>query len=296
MNFDEYCFNEALISNDLKELKNLYKQYRDFTLELYFKIMNSEKAKQESPINFVIGSTLKEFIELLDGMYILSNKFSIKNIMPLTRKLFELYLQIAFILIDKDSEKKALIFVLKNIQINRLNNWDKFCDGLKKSSNGYLGMTNIDVQECIELIAKIRTYNWYTVYDKKIKKLDQLAEEVDKYMDKEIFNGQSNKFFYDTIYNPLSREAHGNASIKDVITVNETNTLMPFRSPINCSVNFSVCTVCMSFLTILLMRYYLIDKETFDKFMNIYQPQNINKINMADKVVENNFYVELKKH
>lgn len=296
MSYNEYCFNETLIPNDLKELKNLYKQYRDFTLELYFKIMNSEKAKQESPINLVIGSTLKEFIELLDGMYILSNKFSTKNIMPLTRKLFELYLQIAFILIDKDSEKKALIFVLKNIQINRLNNWDKFCDDLRKSSNGYLGRTNIDVQECIELIAKIRTYNWYTVYDKKIKKLDQLAEEIDKYMDKNIFNEQSNKIFYDIIYNPLSRETHGNASIKDVIIVDKTNTLMPFRSPINCSVNFSVCTVCMSFLTILLMRYYLIDKETFDKFMNIYQPQNINKINIADKVVENNFYVELEKH
>ena len=294
MSYNEYCFDETLIPNDLKELKNLYKQYRDFTLELYFKIMNSKKAKQESPTNFVIGSSLKEFIELLDGMYILSNNFSTKNIMLLTRKLFELYLQIAFILVGNNDEKKALIFVLKNIQINKLNNWDDFCDNFRNSVNGYLGMTNIDVQECIKLITKIRTYNWYTVYDKKIKHLDQLAEEVDKYMDKNIFSEQSNKIFYDTIYNSLSREAHANAGIKDVITINETNILIPFRNPIDCSVNFSICTVCMSFLTILLINYYSVDKETFDKFINIYQPNNMSIISDADRILKNSFYVEQK--
>ncbi|WP_303997693.1 DUF5677 domain-containing protein [Megamonas hypermegale] len=293
MLYDEYCFDKNLIPNDLKSLKNFYKQYREFTLELYLKIMGSEKAKQENPVNLVIGSSLKEIIELLDGIYILSNEFSTKNVILLVRKLFELYLQIAFILVKNDKKKKALIYILKNIQINKLTNWEDFCKKIEGAHN-YLGINNNDVQKCIVLINETRTYNWFTVYNKKIKNLKDLSIELDK--NENLFEQISNRSMYDKIYDSLSREAHGHASLNDIITINEKNMLVPCRSPINCSVNFLICTACMGLLSLLLIKYYLVDDiKIFNKCMNIYQSKNINMMSIADRTLKNNFYVELKK-
>ena len=96
MSFEDNCVKETDIPNDLKKLKDEYKLFRDYLVELYSKINYSVKSSIKSPINTVVGGLLKEAIELLDGIYILSSNYSVKNVVLLLRKLFEIYLQIIF--------------------------------------------------------------------------------------------------------------------------------------------------------------------------------------------------------
>ena len=90
MSFEDNCVKETDIPNDLKKLKDEYKLFRDYLVELYSKINYSVKSSIKSPINTVVGGLLKEAIELLDGIYILSSNYSVKNVVLLLRKLFEI--------------------------------------------------------------------------------------------------------------------------------------------------------------------------------------------------------------
>lgn len=190
MSFEDNCVKEADIPNDLKKLKDEYKFFRDYLLELYLKVNYSDKAIIKTPINTVVGGLLKEAIELLDGIYILSSNYSVKNVVLLLRKLFEVYLQITFILIEKDkAEEKALIFLLKN---NKLifsdDDWNHFCDDIKNKSN-YLGVDISIVKNCIEKVNNNnRTYNWFNVYDNKLKRFNNVSEELDTINPNGIFD------------------------------------------------------------------------------------------------------------
>ena len=300
MNFEDNCVKEADIPNDLKKLKDEYKFFRDYLLELYLKVNYSDKAIIKTPINTVVGGLLKEAIELLDGIYILSSNYSVKNVVLLLRKLFEVYLQITFILIEKDkAEEKALIFLLKN---NKLifsdDDWNHFCDDIKNKSN-YLGVDISIVKNCIEKVNNNnRTYNWFNVYDNKLKRFNNVSEELDTINPNGIFDSLKNKDIYDKIYNIFSREDHGHFILSDLI-----NNIYFFRNPMYSSSFFLLCNRFVEVISNFIIDYYLVgyENEHMLEILNNNSMNSLKKNKMfreADRILIHNlelFTEKLKK-
>ena len=297
MSFEDNCVKETDIPNDLKKLKDEYKLFRDYLVELYSKINYSVKSSIKSPINTVVGGLLKEAIELLDGIYILSSNYSVKNVVLLLRKLFEIYLQIIFILIEKDkAEEKALIYILKNDKLVFSDEkWIAHCSSIKKESK-YLGVDISIVKNCIEKVNNNnRTYNWFNVYDNKLKRFNNVSEELDTINPNGIFNSLKNKDIYNKIYNICSREDHGHLIFSDLI-----NNTYFFRNPMYSSSFFLLCSIFVEIISNFIIDYYLVgyEKKHMLEILNKNTANNLKKnkiFNEADRILIHNLKIIEKK-
>ena len=118
MDFKKYCYSKNEFPEEYKSFSTFFESWRDFFLFVTkYNDDSKRKISTEATLSYlIIASFMHEIQDCLDGLSILAKEYSTKNMVPLLRKLFELYIQVVYIMKD-DSESKALVYELKYFMI-----------------------------------------------------------------------------------------------------------------------------------------------------------------------------------
>lgn len=238
INFENYCENPENFPPKLLEIPTLFKNWRNFILEIYRELLHAntkqKSIKNNGIVNPVIGVLISEIITTLDGLYALASKNSFESIPTLTRKFLEISTQIIFILKD-DSYNKALVYELKEISFYSDENVKTNLDCLKqvlKNDN--------KIDEYYNIICGLKNsnkyYDWYKIYDKQITSFQKLYEQIDTNTEY-----PSAKNLWQKMYGPLSRNSHGFVAGKNLLNIGSLNTLNCYRTPYD--ITFSILVI-----------------------------------------------------
>ena len=238
LKFEDCCENPKNFPPKLLEISTLFKNWRNFILEVYQNLVHEnitqKNIKNNGIVNPVIGILISEIITTLDGLYALASKNSFESIQTLTRKFLEISTQIIFILKD-DSYNKALVYELKEISFYSYKNVETNLDCLKQV------LSNDDkINKYYDKICNLKNsnkyYDWYKIYDDQITSFQKLYEQIDtntKY--------PSAKNLWQKMYGPLSRNSHGFVAGKNLLNIGSLNTLNFYRTPYD--ISFSILVV-----------------------------------------------------
>ena len=181
-----------------KDLKKIVRQCRDFFIIwnnygiTFYNNLSIEfnKRKFQSAENPIIAAFLAETIESIDGMRGLYDNHCIGAAYPLVRKIFELYLQVAYIM-KYYSEEKAIAYSAY-YNSRKLQGGDDIRDVYTKYPS-YAEYKKI----ADEAYSDNKFYEWYTIYDKSITSLLKISKIL----------GSEEVYF--KVYNPFSKKSHG---------------------------------------------------------------------------------------
>lgn len=316
MNFDKLCESKNRLPGNLNLSNRFFLNWRNYSLFITLCIDNSKISK--SIANPIIATYFNEIQEVLDGLYLLSKKFSVTNMLPLVRKLFEMYVQCAYILQD-DTNNKAIVFEAKvikdyydvqksndiinlrdlnsdkKVQIeyyynkiieNNITNLKKFTDNqwhnkimININANHY--WTWYELYNYILLKDKIKPKRYRFTLKNLCKKIDiSISDDSDAILK-----------IYEKIYGPLSQEIHGVAVRKKLITFNEYNVLNSFRYPGQITPLMQIVNICLWHLHLELINFYNINipknKQKYEDFI-LSQRKLIAKVDKAENLLNKN--------
>jgi len=225
ISFNNYCY---YCNKDLKKIIRKDRLFFDNWIKYgiaFYDDISSQGNNLRSEENPILAGFLAEMIDTLDGINILHNVPCINAANPLVRKLFEIYLQIIYLLKD-NSKDKAIAHEAYFISRNKKGS-DEPRDIFTKypSYKGYKKLADKAYDE------KPKFYEWYTVYNPKIDSLQKLSIEVNE------------KELYFKVYNLLSKKSHGLFSRENVLVHTETNVnyLRSYRYPGDIIIQIAIC-------------------------------------------------------
>lgn len=313
MNFDKLCESKNRLPGNLNLSNRFFKNWRDYSLFITLCIDNSKLSK--SIANPIIATYFSEIQETLDGLYLLSKKFSVTNMLPLVRKLFEMYVQCAYILQD-DTNNKAIVFeakVIKDcydvqksndlIKLKDLNSDDKAqieCYYNKMIENNLNNLKKFtDNQWHNKIMVNINAnhyWSWYKLYnyillEKEIKPRNYkfTLKDLCKIIDISIISSDKDAILkiYEKIYGALSQEIHGVAVRKKLVVFNKCTVLNSFRYPEQITFLMKTVNTCLWHLHLELIHFYNINipksKQNFNDFIRS-QCKLIAKVDKAENL------------
>lgn len=262
--FNDLCVN---VKDKFKDVSMFFEEYRTLFIELMSVIYQSDiQKKQTGLINSTIAGLMKELTELLDSMYILSNKNSNKAIFCLVRKFFEVYVQLIYIL-QENSYEKSLVYNIKSaLLIEEVSKRNEELSSIKKHIKN-----DILVNKYKKDMEKDKYKNWYYYYSKNngnilISSFSKLCYQINTPFseDKKVV-----KTIYNKIYGPLSSDAHGFISDRNVVCINGKNKFLKYRNPYGISYCMGLLNLCIPHICDSIIIFYklILKEEIIEEFL-----------------------------
>lgn len=267
MDFKEYCYSKNEFPEEYKSFSIFFESWRDFFVFVTkYNDDSKRKISTEATLSYlIIASFMREIQDCLDGLSILAKEYSTKNMVPLLRKLFELYIQVIYIMKD-DSESKALVYELKYFMIYFFN---------KKETEDYKReLENLKNKICKDdetrklfenvykkILAKPAA-EWYSIYE-NIKNNEKKRLNIRHLCSDVKTKKYDTEFLYNNFYNFSSKNLHGFLSRKNIVAIDDMNIYEGYRYPFNIEYIIKLTMLFCMHLMDIYVRYYNISNEDF---------------------------------
>ena len=269
MDFKKYCYSKNEFPEEYKSFSLFFELWRDFFVFVTkYNDDSKRKISTEATLSYlIIASFMHEIQDCLDGLSILAKEYSTKNMVPLLRKLFELYIQVVYIMKD-DSESKALVYELKYFMIYffKKKGTEDYKRELKNLKNTIC--KDDETRKLFENVYKkifVKPLDeWYSIYE-KIKNNKKNKSKISlKYLCSNVKTKEyDTESLYDNFYNFSSKNLHGFLSRKNIITIDGMNVYEGYRYPFNIEYIIKLTMLFCMHLMDIYVRYYNISNEDF---------------------------------
>lgn len=234
-------------------LEDFYALHLNYAVSLYDDMRNNSKERHS---DLIIGLFFRELIETLDGIRILYRENCIKPSIPILRMIFELYLEIKFLLSDESEiENKARVYELciihteiKKLERQGIEDYVLLQKYYAERDSLFEEMTpDYQFNVIKNLKNKVNDYEpkWYGVVNKKYNSLYELAKKVNE------------QDLHKNFYKELSKHAHGYMPRYRLLNREGKNCFEPLRSPKGAALFSEYCHDILLNIYALFTDYYL---------------------------------------
>lgn len=267
MDFKEYCYSKNEFPEEYKSFSIFFESWRDFFVFVTkYNDDSKRKISTEATLSYlIIASFMREIQDCLDGLSILAKEYSTKNMVPLLRKLFELYIQVIYIMKD-DSESKALVYELKYFMIYFFNkketeDYKRELENLKNNICKDDETRKLFENVYKKILAKPAA-EWYSIYE-NIKNNEKKRLNI-RYLCSDVKTKKyDTESLYNNFYNFSSKNLHGFLSRKNIVAIDGMNVYESYRYPFNIGYIIKLTMLFCMHLMDIYVRYYNISNEDF---------------------------------